>query len=171
MSILTPGLQIVCCSFEYLPWDHGKGVTTKTLSHLCLVVRIIHFWSKKLQTLNRVWNASSLLTDSIKTPELNTSFDEPDVITSSVSSEFLHSVLFLILLNHSLFLASDLINYGVLLRVPLSPVSLVTKKSISRLIQYISSHPAAFGFWSSIPPHNITLNPVNRKTDHSLSLF
>ena len=34
----------------------------------------------------------SILTDSIKTPELDTSLDEPDVITSSVSSRFLYSV-------------------------------------------------------------------------------
>ena len=34
----------------------------------------------------------SILTDSIKTPKLDTSFDELYVITSSVSSGFLHSV-------------------------------------------------------------------------------
>ena len=34
----------------------------------------------------------SILTDSLKTPELDTSLEEPDAITSSVSSGFLHSV-------------------------------------------------------------------------------
>ena len=34
----------------------------------------------------------SILTDSLEIPELDTSLDEPDVIASSVSSEFLHSV-------------------------------------------------------------------------------
>ena len=34
----------------------------------------------------------SILTDLFETPELDTSLDEPDVITSSVSSGFLHSV-------------------------------------------------------------------------------
>ena len=34
----------------------------------------------------------SIFTDSLKTPELDTSLDEPDVITSSVHSGFLHSV-------------------------------------------------------------------------------
>ena len=34
----------------------------------------------------------AIFTDSIKTPELDTSLDQPDVITSSVSSGFLHSV-------------------------------------------------------------------------------
>ena len=33
-----------------------------------------------------------ILTDSLKTPELDTSLDEPDAITSSVSFGFLHSV-------------------------------------------------------------------------------
>ena len=54
----------------------------------------------------------STLTDSIETPELDTSFDETDVITSSVSSGFLPSVLFVILLISSLLLASVLVNYG-----------------------------------------------------------
>ena len=34
----------------------------------------------------------SILTDSLETLELDTSLDEPDAITSSVSSEFLCSV-------------------------------------------------------------------------------
>ena len=34
----------------------------------------------------------SILIDSMKTPDLDTSLDEPDAITSSVSSGFLHSV-------------------------------------------------------------------------------
>ena len=55
----------------------------------------------------------SILTDSIKTTELNTSFDEPDIITSSIISGFLCLVLFLILLNCSLHLTSHLISYGV----------------------------------------------------------
>ena len=54
----------------------------------------------------------SILTDSLETLELNTSLDEPDIITSSVSSGFLHSVPFLIILSHSLLLALELINCG-----------------------------------------------------------
>ena len=34
----------------------------------------------------------SILADSLETPELDTSLDEPDAITSSVSARFLHSV-------------------------------------------------------------------------------
>ena len=52
----------------------------------------------------------SILTDTLG---LNTSFDEPDVITSSVSSGFPTQLgLFLILPNHSLLLVSDLVNYA-----------------------------------------------------------
>ena len=55
----------------------------------------------------------SIFTDSLKTPELDTSLDEPDAIMSSVSSGFLHSVsTLLIILNCSLLLALGLINCG-----------------------------------------------------------
>ena len=55
----------------------------------------------------------SILTDSLETPELDTSLEEPDAITSSVSFGFLHSLVpFLILLSHSLLLAFILINCG-----------------------------------------------------------
>ena len=48
-------------------------------------------------------------------------------------------------------------------------MSLATKMSASKLIHYFSSHPAAFGFWASTPPDNISLNSANRKADQSLS--
>ena len=38
-------------------------------------------------------------------------------------------------------------------------------------MHYSSSHPTAFGFHTSLPPDNITLNPANKKTDQSLSCF
>ena len=50
-------------------------------------------------------------------------------------------------------------------------MSLATKILASKLICYFSSHPAAFGFWSSTPPHNMTLTPSNRKADQSMSEF
>ena len=56
-------------------------------------------------------------------------------------------------------------------RALLTPVSLATKMSASKLIHYFSSHPAAFGFWASTPPDNISLNSANRKVDQSLSDF
>ena len=43
--------------------------------------------------------------------------------------------------------------------------------SASKLICYFSSHPAAFGFWASTPPDNISLNSANRKVGQSLSDF
>ena len=52
----------------------------------------------------------SSITNSLKKPELDTSLDEPDAIMSSVSSGFLHSVLFVIILNCRLLLALGLIN-------------------------------------------------------------
>ena len=56
----------------------------------------------------------SILTDSIKMPELDTSLDEPDAITSSVLFWVspLKLVLFLMLHNCSLLLALGLINCG-----------------------------------------------------------
>ena len=93
----------------------------------------------------------SILTDSLETPELDTSLDEPDVITSSVSSGFLH-------------LVTTLSDNSKLQRAPST-----TKMSASKLIHYFSSHHAAFGFWASTPPDNITLYSANRKADQSLS--
>ena len=110
-----------------------------------------------------------ILTNSLKTPELDAFLDEPDAITSSGSSGFLH-------------LVSTLSDYSKLQLAPsirshklwcqaralLAPVSLATKMSASKLICYFSSHPAAFGFQSSTPPDNITLTCANRKADQSI---
>ena len=114
----------------------------------------------------------SILTDSLKTPELDTSLDETDAITSSISSGFLHWVSILSdiskpqlapsIRTHKLWCQS---------RALLAPVSLATKMSASKLICYFSSHPATFGFWVCIPPDNITLNSANRKADQYLSDF
>ena len=41
--------------------------------------------------------------------------------------------------------------------------------SASKVIHYFSSHPAAFGFWPSTLPDNISLNSATRKVDQSLS--
>ena len=50
-------------------------------------------------------------------------------------------------------------------------MSLATKMLASKLIPHFSSHPAAFGFWASTPPDNISLNSANRKADQSLFDF
>ena len=114
----------------------------------------------------------SILTDSLKTLELDTSLEEPDAITSSVSSGFLHSVS--TLSDNSKPQLAPTIQTCKLwcqTRALLGPVSLATKMSASKLIRYFSSHPAAFGFQASTPPDNISLNSANRKVDQSRSDF
>ena len=103
---------------------------------------------------------------------MGTSLDEPDIITSSVSSGFLCSVS--TLSDNSKPQLAPSIHIHKLwcqARALLAPVSLATKMSASKLIHYFSSHPAAFGFCASTLPDNITLNSANRKADQSLSDF
>ena len=115
---------------------------------------------------------NSILTDSLETPELNTSTEEPDAITSSVSSGFLHSVSTLSD-NSKPQLAPSIRTHKLWCqaRALLAPVSLATMISTSKLICYFSSHPVAFGFQASTPPDNISLNSAYRKNDQSLSDF
>ena len=78
-------------------------------------------------------NKDSILTDPLETPELDTSLEEPDAITSSsVSSGFLFSVNTLSD-NSKLQLAPSnvFINCGAMARALLAPVSLATKMSAS----------------------------------------
>ena len=112
----------------------------------------------------------SILSDSLETPELDASLDEPNAIPSSVSSGFLHSVCTLFD-NSTPQLAPSIRSHKLWCqaRAVLPPVPLVTKMSASRLVCYFSSNPAAFGFWSSTPLDNITLTSANRKADQSLS--
>ena len=112
----------------------------------------------------------SIFTDSIKPSQLDMSLDELDAITSSVSSGFLCSVLFLILLNCSLLLASGLINYGARLG-PFLYLCLWLPTCQHLNWFAASGHPAAFGFWFSTSPDIITLAPANRKTDQNISEF
>ena len=110
----------------------------------------------------------SILPDSLKTPELDTSLEEPDAITSSVSSGFFCSVS--TLSDNSKPQLAPTIQIHKLwcqARVLLAPVSLATKMSASKLIHYFSSHPAAFGVWASTLPGNISLNSANRFSDWS----
>ena len=41
----------------------------------------------------------------------------------------------------------------------------------SKLVHSFSSHPAAFEFQASSPPHNITLNTTSKNTDQSFLIF
>ena len=115
---------------------------------------------------------NSILTDSLERPELDISLDEPDIITSSVSSEFLHLVCTLSD-NSKPQLAPSIDTHELWcqFRALLAPVSLATKMSASKLIHYFSSHPTAFGFQACTPTDNITLNSGNKKADQSLSDF
>ena len=84
----------------------------------------------------------SICTDSLETLETDTSLEEPDAITSSVSSGFLHSVSILSD-NSKLQLAPSISTHKLWCqaRALLAPVSLATKMSASKLIHYFSSHP------------------------------
>ena len=108
----------------------------------------------------------SILIDSLETPELDTSLEDPDVITSSVSSGFLHLVSTLSD-NSKAQLAPSIHTHKLWCqaRALHAPVSLATKMSASKLIHYFSSHPAVFGLWVLTPPDDITLNSAKRKAD------
>ena len=113
----------------------------------------------------------SILTDSLETPEFDTSLEEPDAIY--IFSLFWVSPLSTLSDNSKLQLAPSINTHKLWCqaRALLAPVSLATKMSASKLIHYFSSHPAAFGFQASTPPDNISLNSANRKVDQSLSDF
>ena len=77
--------QFVAHSHIY-PISTGK-VSSFTHFHLELGCEDYSFLAQALANFEQ--GLDSILTDSIKTPELETSLDEPDAITSSVSSGFL----------------------------------------------------------------------------------
>ena len=113
-----------------------------------------------------------ILTDSTNSPELDAPFYEADVVPSSVSSGFLCSVS-TISDNSRLYLAPNIKcqKLWCQARVLLLPLPQAGKMSASKLIHYFSSHPAAFGFWASLPPDDNTLNTANKRTDQSLFDF
>ena len=129
-------------------------------------MRIIPFWTRLLLTLKRAWIPSSPI------PLRHQNWTHPWM---SLMPLHLQSLLgfstwlvpFLIILNCSLLLALHLINCGARLG-PSCPWFLTTKMA-SKLICYFSSHPTAFGFWSSTPLDNITLTSNNRKADQNIS--
>ena len=161
--------RVVCGPLPHLSWVHWQGVIINPF--------FLEPGSEDYAFLDQAvadfkQGLDSILTDSLKTLELDTSLEEPDAITSSVSSGFLHSVSTLSD-NSKLQLALSIHTRKLWCqaRAILAPVSLATKMSASKLICYFSSHPAAFGFWASTPPDNISLNFANRKVDQSLSDF
>ena len=160
--------QFVACSHIY-PGFTGK---VSSLTHFPLEPGCEDYAFLDQAVADFKQGLDSILTDSLETPDLDTSLQESDAVTSSVSLGFLHSVS-TVSDNSKLQLAPSIRTHKLWCqaRALLAPVSLATKMSASKLICYFSSHPAAFGFWASIPPDNISLNSANRKVDQSLSDF
>ena len=160
--------QFVACSHIY-PGFTGK---VSSLTHFPLepVCEDYAFFDQAVADFEQ--GLDSILTDSLKTLELDTSLEEPDAITSSVSSRFLHSVSTLSD-NSRPQLAPSICTRKLWCqaRAFLAPVSQATKMSASKLICYFSSHPAAFGFQASTPPDSISLNSPHRKVDQSFPDF
>ena len=158
--------QFVAHSYIY-PGFTGK---VSSLNHFPLEPDYEDYSSLNQAMTDFEQGLDSILTNSLETPELDTSLGEPYAITSSVSSGFLHSVSTLSY-TANLQLTSSIrsCKLSCQARAPLAPVPLATKMSASKLIHYFSSHPAAFGFQSSTPLDNITLSSTNRKADQSLS--
>ena len=100
--------QCVSCSYIY-PGFTGK---VSSLTHFPLEPGCEDYAFLDQAVADFEQGLDSILTDSLETLELDTTLDEPDIITSSVSSRFLHSVPFLIILSHSFLLSFGLINYG-----------------------------------------------------------
>ena len=140
--------QLVACSHIY-PGFTGK---VSSLTHFPLEPGCEDYAFLDQAVADFEQGLDSILTDSLKTLELDTSLDEPDVITSSVSSGFLCSVSTLSD-NSKPQLAPSIHTHKLRCkaRALLAPVSLATKMSASKLIHYFSSHPAAFGFQASTP--------------------
>ena len=136
--------QFVACSHIY-PGFTGK---VSSLTHFPLEPGCEDYAFLDQAVTDFKQRLDSILTDSLETPELDTSLEEPDAITSSsVSSGFLHSVS-TISDTSMLQLAPSICTHKLWCqaRALLAPVSLATKMSASKLIHYFSSHPAAFGF-------------------------
>ena len=113
----------------------------------------------------------SILIHSVKIAELDTFFEDKTMY-SLVSSRFLCRVSTNSNISKQEFAPS--INFHkswCQARVILLPVPLAGKVSVSKLINYFPSHPAAFEFWASSPPGNTTLIPTTKKTDRVFLIF
>ena len=113
----------------------------------------------------------SVLTNSMKTPELDASFDKCDNMISSVFSGFLFSFS-IVSCTSKLQLPSSITSHKLWCQARglLKSVLLARQMSVSILLHYFLSHPAAFGFRAS-STNDIILNPAYKKTDQSISNF
>ena len=168
MSLLTPGLQSNLWLHSHIyPRFTGK---VSSLTHFPLEPDCEDYSFLDQAVADFVQGFDSMLTNSLETPELDTSLDEPDAIPSSGSSGLLCSVSTLSD-NSKLQLTPSIRSHKLWCqaRALLAPVPLAAKMSASKLINYFSSYPAAFRFWSSIPPDNFTMTSASRKNDQTLS--
>ena len=133
--------QFVAHSHIY-PWFTGK---VSSLTHFTLELGCEDYSFLDQAMADFEQGLVSILTDSLEKPELDTSLDEPDAITSSVSSGFLCLVSTLSG-NSKLQLAPCIRSHKLWCqaRALLASVPWATKMSVSKLICYFSSHPAAF---------------------------
>ena len=156
IPIFILGSQVRCHHWPTFPWNQG--------------CEDYSFLNQAVADFEQ--GLVSILTDSIKTPELDISLGEPDAVTSSLSSRFLQLVN-TISDTSKLQLAPSIRSHKLWCHAwaLLASVPLATKMSASKLICYFSSHPAAFGFQSSTSPDNITFTPTSRKADQSLLEF
>ena len=115
--------QFVACSHIY-PGFTGK---VSSLTHFPLEPGCEDYAFLDQAVADFKQGLDSILTDSLETLELDTSLDEPDVITSSVSSRFLCLVSTLSD-NSKLHLAPSNLSHKLWsqARAPLAPVSLAT---------------------------------------------
>ena len=171
ISLLTPGLQSsLLPTPTFYPGFTGK---VSSLTHFPLELGCEDYAFLDQAVADFAQGLDSILTDSLETLELDTSLEDPDAITSSsVSSGFLCSVS-TVSDNSEPQLAPSIWTHKLWCqaRPLLAPVSLATKMLASKLICFFSSHTAAFGFWASTIPNNISLISANRKADQSLSDF
>ena len=125
-------------------------------------MRIMPFWIKLLLTLNKDLTPSSLIHSRHWKWTLPWGSLMPLHLQSLLGfSTWL--VPFLIILSCSLVLAFVLINCGARLGLFLPPCLSLPRCQHLKLIHYFSSHPAAFGFWASTPPDDISLNSCQQE--------
>ena len=167
MSVLTPGLQ---SSLWLIPtFFPGFTGRVSSLTHFLQELGCEDYSFLDQAVADFEQGLDSILTNSLETPELEYSLDEPDAIPSSVSSGFFLLVSTLSD-NSKLQLAPSIRSHKLRCqaRTLLAHVPLATKTFASKLTHYFSSHPAAFGFQSLTPLDNITLTSVKRKDDQSI---
>ena len=121
-------------------------------------------WTRQVQTLNMVlipltpskhWNLTHPLS---LLPQLLQPLQGSDAQLGP----------FVTILNHSLLLSLDVINYNARLGHHFWQAG---KMSSCKMIHYFSSHHVTFGFWASSQLDNIILHASNKKADQSLSDF